>query len=139
MVDGFFKWAHHEKIVIIDEKIAFVGGMDLCFGRYDLPSHPLVDTEGKTWPGKDYYNVLVRDVTNLSHPEEDTVDRKIIPRIPWHDLAVRIEGQAARDVARHFIERWNWCKTDKSLFFLLYCFCLFCLMCELIIFLTLFL
>ena len=32
---GVFLWSHHEKTVIIDQKIAFVGGIDLCFGRWD--------------------------------------------------------------------------------------------------------
>ncbi len=27
-------WAHHEKIVVVDQKYAFVGGIDLCYGRY---------------------------------------------------------------------------------------------------------
>ena len=25
-------WAHHEKALIIDSNIAFLGGLDLCFG-----------------------------------------------------------------------------------------------------------
>lgn len=29
------KWSHHQKTVIVDQKIAFVGGLDLCFGRWD--------------------------------------------------------------------------------------------------------
>lgn len=29
---GTFMWAHHEKLIIIDQLIAFVGGVDLCFG-----------------------------------------------------------------------------------------------------------
>lgn len=28
-------WSHHEKIVVIDQRTAFIGGIDLCFGRYD--------------------------------------------------------------------------------------------------------
>jgi phospholipase D1/2 len=28
-------WSHHEKSVIIDQTIAFLGGIDLCFGRWD--------------------------------------------------------------------------------------------------------
>ncbi|CAF1447924.1 unnamed protein product, partial [Didymodactylos carnosus] len=28
-------WAHHEKFVVIDQKIAFVAGIDLCYGRWD--------------------------------------------------------------------------------------------------------
>ena len=27
-------WAHHEKIVVVDQRLAFVGGLDLCYGRW---------------------------------------------------------------------------------------------------------
>ena len=27
------KWSHHQKIVVVDQEIAFVGGLDLCIGR----------------------------------------------------------------------------------------------------------
>ncbi|KND02124.1 uncharacterized protein SPPG_02618 [Spizellomyces punctatus DAOM BR117] len=36
-------WAHHEKAAIIDRKIAFIGGIDLCVGRYDTAEHTLRD------------------------------------------------------------------------------------------------
>jgi phospholipase D1/2 len=26
-------WAHHEKLVVVDQIYAFVGGIDLCYGR----------------------------------------------------------------------------------------------------------
>ena len=26
-------WAHHEKCVVIDQATAFLGGIDMCFGR----------------------------------------------------------------------------------------------------------
>lgn len=39
------KWSHHEKCVVIDQKTAFVGGLDLCDGRWDTSDHLL------------YYNV----------------------------------------------------------------------------------
>ena len=29
---GTFFWSHHEKFVVIDNQIAFLGGIDLCFG-----------------------------------------------------------------------------------------------------------
>ena len=38
-----FFWAHHEKLCLIDHTIAFVGGIDLCFGRWDTPQHQLTD------------------------------------------------------------------------------------------------
>lgn len=33
--------------------------------------------------------------------------------MPWHDVATVVLGPAARDVARHFIERWNAVKLEK--------------------------
>jgi hypothetical protein len=36
-------WAHHEKLVIIDQTIAFFGGIDLCYGRWDNHLHKLTD------------------------------------------------------------------------------------------------
>ena len=35
LMDNVFLWSHHEKCVIIDQSVAFMGGVDLCFGRYD--------------------------------------------------------------------------------------------------------
>lgn len=36
---GIFLWAHHEKIVVVDQAYAFVGGIDLCYGRWDDDKH----------------------------------------------------------------------------------------------------
>lgn len=56
---GVFFWAHHEKIVAVDQTFAFVGGIDLCYGRWDDFRHRLTDlgsiTTGsvvkeKLWP-----------------------------------------------------------------------------------------
>lgn len=38
-----FLWAHHEKIVAIDQTVAFVGGIDLAFGRWDDRQYRLTD------------------------------------------------------------------------------------------------
>ncbi|KAF9619749.1 hypothetical protein IFM89_009091 [Coptis chinensis] len=32
------QWSHHEKLVIVDYRVGFIGGLDLCFGWYDTPS-----------------------------------------------------------------------------------------------------
>lgn len=48
--------SHHEKLVIVDYKICYIGGIDLCFGRYDTPGHKVGDCPSVIWPGKDYYN-----------------------------------------------------------------------------------
>jgi len=38
-----FMWSHHEKLVIVDQKIGFLGGLDLCYGRMDNHKHLLFD------------------------------------------------------------------------------------------------
>lgn len=30
-----FLWSHHEKLVVIDQEIGYLGGLDLCYGRWD--------------------------------------------------------------------------------------------------------
>lgn len=39
------KWSHHEKMLIIDSKVMFMGGIDLCFGRYEVNGYPLFEPE----------------------------------------------------------------------------------------------
>jgi phospholipase D1/2 len=41
-----FMWSHHEKMVIIDQAIAYMGGLDIGYGRLDSKLHQLTDTEG---------------------------------------------------------------------------------------------
>nr|XP_057943877.1 phospholipase D1 isoform X2 [Doryrhamphus excisus] len=151
-----FLWAHHEKMVAIDQTVAFVGGIDLAFGRWDdnqyrltdlgstdtaekltdkdlsqidtdennvaVPessdgqTHEFVDLTGNTklWLGKDYSNFIKKDWVQLDRPFEDNIDRTKVPRMPWRDLSAALHGRAARDVARHFIQRWNFTKIFKN-------------------------
>lgn len=115
---GTLYWAHHEKLCVIDSTIAFMGGLDLCFGRWDTPQHVLVDDpeegEEPIWPGKDYSNARTTDFHTLSKPEEDMHDRTRTPRMPWHDVGLQIVGQPARDLGRHFIQRWNYLLRIKN-------------------------
>uniref|UniRef100_A0A674MCJ8 phospholipase D n=1 Tax=Takifugu rubripes TaxID=31033 RepID=A0A674MCJ8_TAKRU len=152
-----FLWAHHEKMVAIDQTVAFVGGIDLAFGRWDdfeyrltdlglppegvtkeEPEGDTVDTaatahpepsetnnqdkedpldligNSKLWLGKDYSNFIRKDWVQLDRPFEDNIDRAEVPRMPWRDLSAAVHGKAARDVARHFIQRWNFTKVLRS-------------------------
>ncbi|XP_058805785.1 phospholipase D2 isoform X2 [Phymastichus coffea] len=68
----------------------------------------------KLWIGKDYTNFIVKDFHNLDSPYIDLVDRSTTPRMPWHDIGVMVQGASARDVARHFIQRWNAIKLEKA-------------------------
>ncbi|XP_040921573.1 phospholipase D1 isoform X1 [Toxotes jaculatrix] len=208
-----YLWAHHEKIIVIDQSVAFVGGIDLAYGRWDDKEHRLTDvgsvtlsnleqasaasfsraapsngsgtvsqtngkniftvmdsvdqpklkSQGRTrrtrfsirrhlqkhglaqadsdsdqeteersgsvrslhtgigeligdtrfWHGKDYCNFVHKDWIQLDKPFDDFIDRHTTPRMPWHDIASVVHGKAARDVARHFIQRWNFTKLMK--------------------------
>ncbi|ORY97460.1 hypothetical protein BCR43DRAFT_489806 [Syncephalastrum racemosum] len=110
-------WAHHEKILVIDHRLAFVGGLDLCFGRYDTHDHELTDyavsdeSGYEIFPGQDYSNPRIKDFTKVSHFQKETISKRAIPRMPWHDIHTAVVGPPARDIARHFIQRWNFIKS----------------------------
>ena len=125
---NIFFWAHHEKVISIDHTVGFVGGLDLCFGRWDSPEHVLIDDkplgfekgmdgrmidDPQVWPGKDYSNPRIHDFFELDKPYEDMYDRKQTPRMPWHDISMALTGQPARDIARHFVQRWNYLLRTK--------------------------
>ncbi|XVE77037.1 hypothetical protein DITRI_Ditri13aG0030000 [Diplodiscus trichospermus] len=94
-------YTHHQKTVIVDAEaggnrrkiIAFLGGLDLCDGRYDTPHHPLFRTL-QTLHKDDYHNPTF------------TGNAAGCPRESWHDLHCRIDGPAAYDVLVNFEERW---------------------------------
>ncbi|KAI8545235.1 hypothetical protein RHMOL_Rhmol07G0025300 [Rhododendron molle] len=94
-------YTHHQKTVIVDaiadnnrrKIIAFLGGLDLCDGRYDTPQHPIFRTL-RTVHSDDYHNPTY------------TGNVAGCPREPWHDLHCKIEGPAAYDVLTNFEERW---------------------------------
>ena len=48
---------------IVDELFGFMGGIDLCYGRFDTNKHPLFDDDQKLFPGLDYNNVRIHELT----------------------------------------------------------------------------
>ncbi|KPM08103.1 phospholipase D1-like protein [Sarcoptes scabiei] len=82
----------------------------------DKRARALAVRAAKLWIGKDYTNFIVKDFTQLDLPFQDSVDRNNTPRMPWHDVSCVVVGQAASDVARHFIQRWNHTKFSKAKF-----------------------
>jgi phosphatidylserine/phosphatidylglycerophosphate/cardiolipin synthase-like enzyme/uncharacterized membrane protein YdjX (TVP38/TMEM64 family) len=72
--------SHHEKIVVIDDSIAFVGGMDFGKGRWDTTEH------------------IVND------PRRMEPDGKI--HNPFHDVQVLMDGDAAQALGDVFRRRW---------------------------------
>lgn len=109
---GEFLWSHHEKVISIDQEIAFLGGLDLCYGRFDTHKHPLKDLKQDLFNGIDYSNSRIQDFSNVQDWKPDQLDRKSQPRMPWHDVGLMIKGNAAYDVSVNFIELWNHVMTD---------------------------
>ncbi|XP_020267613.1 phospholipase D zeta 1-like isoform X2 [Asparagus officinalis] len=106
---GVYLWSHHEKIVIVDNQICYLGGLDLCFGRYDNPEHRVGDFPPTIWPGKDYYNPRESEPNSWEDTMKDELDR-----LPWHDVQCALWGPPCRDIARHFVQRWNYAKRNKA-------------------------
>jgi len=117
---GTFFWAHHEKFVIVDNRIAFLGGIDLCFGRWDTHTHRLADFHCndpslEIWPGQDYSNPRIADFKDVQHWDMQLIDKITLARMPWHDISLGMLGGPVLDVARHACERWNFIKHQKSM------------------------
>jgi len=73
--------SQHQKVVVIDDRIAFVGGIDLSRWRWDTPDHApadprRIDPDGKPYP-------------------------------PFHDLMMLVEGEAAARLGELARARWR--------------------------------
>jgi phospholipase D1/2 len=73
--------SHHQKLVVVDDRVAFVGGLDITQRRWDRavhrPDEPgRVDDDGEAYP-------------------------------PFHDVQVAVQGEAAAAVGELFRERWR--------------------------------
>jgi phosphatidylserine/phosphatidylglycerophosphate/cardiolipin synthase-like enzyme len=76
-----FYAAHHQKIVCVDDALAFVGGIDITIDRWDRPEH---------------------------RPDDPTrVDPDGAPFSPVHDVQMVVDGAAARAVCAVGRERWH--------------------------------
>lgn len=73
--------SHHEKIVVIDDALAFVGGMDLTARRWDTPEHRPADL--------------------------GRLDRSGRPYPPVHDVQAMFDGPLAAALGEHVRARWE--------------------------------
>ena len=74
--------AHHQKIVVIDDALAFCGGIDITGDRWDTREH-LDDNPERVRP---------------------TTKR---PYGPWHDVSTAVDGEAARALGELARRRWK--------------------------------
>jgi len=73
--------SHHEKIVVVDDSIAFCGGLDLTKNRWDTSEH-LVDDPRRCDPEGNRFT-------------------------PYHDVQVAVSGETARALGMRFRDRWQ--------------------------------
>jgi phospholipase D1/2 len=73
--------SHHQKVVVIDDRVAFAGGIDLSRWRWDTSKH------------------LAED------PRRTDPDGKPYP--PFHDMMLMLEGDAAARLGDLARERWR--------------------------------
>jgi phosphatidylserine/phosphatidylglycerophosphate/cardiolipin synthase-like enzyme/uncharacterized membrane protein YdjX (TVP38/TMEM64 family) len=73
--------SHHQKIVTVDDSVAFVGGFDLTVRRWDSSEH------------------------RFAH--DCRVDPAGEPYLPYHDVQSVIDGEAARALAELARTRWE--------------------------------
>ncbi|KAF8057468.1 hypothetical protein FPV67DRAFT_564190 [Lyophyllum atratum] len=111
-------WSHHEKVVVVDNHYAAIGGLDLCFGRWDTHTHPLADVHPTDFsrtlfPGQDYNNARVMDFQNVYNYASNTLSILDTGRMPWHDVHMTLVGPVVLDIVQHFVERWNEIKKRK--------------------------
>ena len=116
--DMTFYWAHHEKFIVIDYASAFIGGLDLCFGRWDDHQHPLADVhpagvKNEVFPGQDFNNNRIMDFQSVDDWKSNELSKADYGRMPWHDVAMGVIGDCVYDIAEHFVLRWNFVKRDK--------------------------
>ncbi|KAF2127758.1 phospholipase-like protein PldA [Dothidotthia symphoricarpi CBS 119687] len=116
--DMTFYWAHHEKFIVIDYDMAFIGGLDLCYGRWDEKQHPLSDVhpsgiQNQIFPGQDFNNNRILDFEGVEDWRSNKLNKLEYGRMPWHDVSMGIIGPAVYDIAEHFALRWNFVKREK--------------------------
>ncbi|WP_051376636.1 phospholipase D-like domain-containing protein [Burkholderia sp. WSM2232] len=74
--DSLF-FSHHQKFVVIDEQTAFVGGMDVCYGRFDDEHYDLrADAAGRQASNR--YNTCIPHVGKIS--PDKCVDPDLLTR-----------------------------------------------------------
>ncbi|MBE0597299.1 MAG: VTT domain-containing protein [Desulfuromonadales bacterium] len=72
--------SHHQKIVVIDDAVAFVGGLDLSQMRWDTPAHAANEPQ--------------RCDNGVLYP-------------PFHDVQVMVDGEAAACLGQLARQRWQ--------------------------------
>jgi phospholipase D1/2 len=124
--DSGWMFSHHQKSIVVDGRIGFLGGLDLAYGRWDTNAFDVVINPALRIIN-DAYNQQLLPARQLTESElalladqngrpgflapasknGKVFDEHYQPRQPWQDVAIQIAGPAAYDVFVNFVLRWN--------------------------------
>jgi phospholipase D1/2 len=80
--------SHHQKMIVIDDRLAFCGGIDMTGSRWDTRAHADHDQRRRRPFTRRYYG-------------------------PWHDASMAVEGDAARALGELARARWEAASGDR--------------------------
>ncbi|MCK6531963.1 MAG: phospholipase D-like domain-containing protein [Polyangiaceae bacterium] len=87
--------SYHQKFMVIDDELAFIGGMNLKEVDWDTSAHLVFE------PRRMLYKATTADRQAVKNKE------KLPDQGPRKDYMVRIDGPAAQDAADIFQKRWE--------------------------------
>jgi phospholipase D1/2 len=79
--------SHHQKVVVIDDRVAFSGGIDITRGRWDTPAHLYTDERRSDGEGR--------------------------PTFPYHDAQMALSGPVA--AALGDLARMRWARATRRM------------------------
>lgn len=117
--DGW-DYSHHQKFVVVDGEVAFIGGIDLSYGRWETGNFDVV-IDPKNFTLNEMYNPCVPKLRGINSDERRKMEQfnfaapyggKLLdegrqPRMPWQDVHVQLHGPSVVDIHRNFVRRWN--------------------------------
>lgn len=113
-------YSHHQKFVVVDGEVAFIGGIDLSYGRWETGNFDVV-IDPKNFTINEMYNPCVPKLRGINSDERRKMEQfnfaapyggKLLdegrqPRMPWQDVHVQLHGPSVVDIHRNFVRRWN--------------------------------
>ena len=113
-------YSHHQKFVVVDGGVGFIGGIDLSYGRWDTAEFDVVVDPRQRLINEMYSPGMAKlRPPSLSETkiigEHDCaapyggklIEEGCQPRMPWQDVHIQIEGPSVVDIHRNFVRRWN--------------------------------
>lgn len=92
--------SYHQKFVVVDEGLAYVGGMNLTESDWDSSEHAIFDPRRVPFDADEDERDAV--AAKDSEPEYG----------PSKDYMLEIDGPGARDVAQIFFDRWGYLRSE---------------------------